>query len=67
MTIWIFTKRDTVLFDIYARFRKPYYGINYFETLLNVLLFIEKGPFAVINCSRQNESVKSATGCTHRI
>ncbi|KYN19187.1 hypothetical protein ALC57_08481 [Trachymyrmex cornetzi] len=54
-------KRYAVLFDMYARFRKAYYGINSFETLLNVLLFIEKGPFTVIDCSRQNESVKSAT------
>ncbi|KYN09368.1 hypothetical protein ALC57_18526 [Trachymyrmex cornetzi] len=44
-----------------ARFRKAYYGINYFETLLNVLSFVEKGPFAVIDCSRQNVSVMSTT------
>ncbi|XP_018403529.1 PREDICTED: uncharacterized protein LOC108780350 [Cyphomyrmex costatus] len=54
-------KRYALLFDMYARFRKAYYGIDCFETLLNVLSFIEKGPFAVIDCSRQNESVKSAT------
>jgi len=54
-------KRYAVLFDMYTRFRKAYYGINCFETLLNVLSFVEKGPFVVIVCSRQNESVKSAT------
>ncbi|KYN29107.1 hypothetical protein ALC57_01470 [Trachymyrmex cornetzi] len=54
-------KRYAILFDMYARFRKAYYGIDCFETLLNVLSFTEKGPFAVIDCSRQNESVKSAT------
>ncbi|KYN50188.1 hypothetical protein ALC62_03756 [Cyphomyrmex costatus] len=54
-------KRYALLFDMYARFRKAYYGIDCFETLLNVLSFIEKGPFAVIDCSLQNESVKSAT------
>ncbi|XP_018393332.1 PREDICTED: uncharacterized protein LOC108772310 [Cyphomyrmex costatus] len=54
-------KRYALLFDMYARFRKAYYGIDCFETLLNVLSFIEKGPFTVIDCSRQNESVKSAT------
>ncbi|KYN15261.1 hypothetical protein ALC57_12516, partial [Trachymyrmex cornetzi] len=54
-------KRYAVLFDMYARFRKGYYGIDSFETLLNVLSFIEKGPFAVIDSSRQNVSVKSAT------
>ncbi|KYN15988.1 hypothetical protein ALC57_11767, partial [Trachymyrmex cornetzi] len=54
-------KRYAVLFDMYARFRKAYYGIDYFETLLNVLSFVEKGLFVVIDCSRQNESDKSAT------
>ncbi|KYN23488.1 hypothetical protein ALC57_04092, partial [Trachymyrmex cornetzi] len=54
-------KRYAVLFDMYARFRKAYYGIDSFETMLNVLSFIEKGSFIVIDCSRQNESVKSAT------
>ena len=54
-------KRYAVLFDIYACFRRVYYGIDCFETLLNVFSFIEKGSFVVIDCSRQNESVKSAT------
>ncbi|KYN09254.1 hypothetical protein ALC57_18634 [Trachymyrmex cornetzi] len=44
-----------------ARFRRAYYGNDCFETLLNVLSFIEEGPFVVIDCSRQNESVKGAT------
>jgi len=52
-------KRDTLSCLIY--FCKTYYEINCFETLLNVLSFIEKGPFTVIDCSRQNESVKSTT------
>ncbi|KYQ56132.1 hypothetical protein ALC60_04955 [Trachymyrmex zeteki] len=54
-------KRYAVLFDMYARFRRAYYGIDCFETLLNVLSFTKEGPFVVIDCSRQNESVKSAT------
>ncbi|XP_018398463.1 PREDICTED: uncharacterized protein LOC108776362 [Cyphomyrmex costatus] len=33
-------KRYALLFDMYARFRKAYYGIDCFETLLNVLSFI---------------------------
>ncbi|XP_018399370.1 PREDICTED: uncharacterized protein LOC108777072 [Cyphomyrmex costatus] len=37
-------KGYALLFDMYARFRKAYYGIDCFETLLNVLSFIEKGP-----------------------
>ena len=54
-------KRYAVPFDMYAHFRRAYYGIDCFETLLNVLSFVEKGPFVVIDCSRQNKSVKSAT------
>ena len=52
-------KRYAVLFDMYAR--RAYYGIDCFETLLNVLSFVEKKPFMVIDRSRQNESIKSAT------
>ncbi|KYN13967.1 hypothetical protein ALC57_13828 [Trachymyrmex cornetzi] len=48
-----------VLFDMYAHFREAYYGID-FETMLNMFSFVEKGPFAVIDCSR-NESVRSTT------
>jgi len=39
-------KGYAILFDMYARFLKAYYGINCFKTLFNVLSFIEKGPFA---------------------
>lgn len=49
------------LFDMYARFRKSYYGYDCYETLLTVSAFITKGPFVVIDCSRQNESIKSGT------
>jgi len=40
--------RYAILFDMYARFRKAYYGYDCY-------------PFVVIDCSRQNESIKSAT------
>ena len=53
--------RYAVLFDMYARFRKAYYGYDSFDTLCTVVTFLTKGPFVVIDCSRQNESVKSAT------
>ena len=53
-------KRYAVLFDMYAHFRRAH-GIDCFEMLLNIFSFVEKGPFVVIVCSRQNESVKSAT------
>ena len=49
-------KRYAVLFDMSARFRKAYYEINCFETLLNMLSFIDKRPFAVIDCHKTNPS-----------
>jgi len=53
-------KKYAVLFDMYARYRRVYYGTDCSEILFNVLSFIEKGPFVIIDCSRQNEFVKSA-------
>ena len=58
-----FVKRDTptclICTRVFVKHNRE--RINCFETLLNVLSFIEKGPLAVIDCSRQNESVKSTT------
>ena len=53
--------RFAILYDMYARFRKSYYGCEDDETLLTVAEFLRRGPFTVIDCSRQNESVKNAT------
>jgi len=53
--------RYAILFDMYARFRKAYYGYDCYETLLTVVTFLTNGPFVVIDCARQNESIKSAT------
>ncbi|XP_039303450.1 uncharacterized protein LOC120359324 [Solenopsis invicta] len=53
--------RYSILFDMYQRFRKSYYGRDCYDTLLNVVTFLQRGPFTVIDCSRQNESIKSAT------
>jgi len=53
-------KKYAVLFDMYARYRRAYYGTDCSEILFNVLSFTEKGPFVIIDCSRQNEFVKSA-------
>ncbi|XP_053976343.1 uncharacterized protein LOC128875055 [Hylaeus volcanicus] len=53
--------RYAILFDMYARFRKVYYGYDCYETLCNTNNFLLHGPFVVIDCSRQNESIKSAT------
>jgi len=46
---------------MYAHFRKAYYGYDCYETLLTVITFLTNGPFVVIDCSRQNESIKSTT------
>ena len=51
--------RYAILFDMYQRFRKSYYGRDCYDTLLNVTTFLERGPFVVIDCSRQNESIKN--------
>ncbi|XP_025263447.1 uncharacterized protein LOC112637610 [Camponotus floridanus] len=50
-----------VLYDAYARFRRSYYGSASDETLLTVNKFLYCGPLLVIDCSRQNEVVRSAT------
>ena len=50
-----------VLYDMYAKFRRSYYGGESAEALLNLREFADHGPFVVIDCSRQNELVKSAT------
>ncbi|XP_026825290.1 uncharacterized protein LOC113561901 [Ooceraea biroi] len=54
-------KRYAILYDMYARFYKSYYGSNHDEVLLPIDKFGFCGPFVVIDCSRQSESVKTAT------
>ncbi|RLU25247.1 hypothetical protein DMN91_003340 [Ooceraea biroi] len=54
-------KRYAILYDMYARFYKSYYRGNYDEVLLPIDKFGFCGPFVVIDCSRQSESVKTAT------
>nr|XP_012234650.1 PREDICTED: uncharacterized protein LOC105679297 [Linepithema humile] len=51
--------RYAILYNMYARFRKAYYGQD--DTYLDIDEFSKTGPFVVIDCSRQNDSVKSAT------
>ena len=50
-----------ILYDMYVKFQKTYYGYNNRDALLSVAEFNVNGPFVVIDCSRQNESIKSAT------
>jgi len=51
--------RFAILYDMYTRFRKVYYGCE--DTYLDIDDFRRFGPFVVIDCSRQNDSIKSAT------
>ncbi|XP_026827657.1 uncharacterized protein LOC113562422 [Ooceraea biroi] len=53
--------RSAILYEMYSRFRNAYYGCDCDETFLTTINFLIRGPFVVIDCSRQNESVKSAT------
>ncbi|XP_077276983.1 uncharacterized protein LOC143905438 [Temnothorax americanus] len=51
---------DTSRFD-YCKLTNGYYGYEYLEPSLTVSTFLRNGPFVIIDCSRQNESVKNAT------
>lgn len=48
-----------ILYDMYAKFAKSYYGNG--EPLFDYESFILYGPVVAIDCSRQNDTVKSAT------
>lgn len=53
-------KRYGVLYDMYARFQSSYYGkMN--TPLLDPEQFATKAPIVIIDCSKQNESVKSSS------
>ncbi|XP_077260480.1 uncharacterized protein LOC143896451 [Temnothorax americanus] len=50
-----------VLYEMYAKFRGAYYGDGRDNALLSPREFARVASLVVIDCSRQNESVKSAT------
>ncbi|XP_050452217.1 uncharacterized protein LOC126851924 [Cataglyphis hispanica] len=50
-----------VLYDMSSKFRKTYYGCNKDGVLFSLVKFKTYGPIIIIDCSRQNESIKSAT------
>ncbi|XP_024881475.1 uncharacterized protein LOC112460820 [Temnothorax curvispinosus] len=50
-----------VLYEMYAKFRGAYYGNDRDDALFSPREFARVAPLAVIDCFRQNESVKSAT------
>jgi len=49
-----------MLYDMYATFQSAYYGKDTAEPMLNKKDFISKVPLIVIDCSKQNESLKNA-------
>ncbi|XP_011859406.1 PREDICTED: uncharacterized protein LOC105556907 [Vollenhovia emeryi] len=61
MNLDIDNNKFAILYDMYAKFQRSYYGRKLDDAYLNVQSFITSGPFVVIDCSRQNEAVKSAT------
>ncbi|XP_071577997.1 uncharacterized protein [Temnothorax nylanderi] len=50
-----------VLYEMYAKFRGAYYGDSRDDALFSPREFARVAPLVVIDCSRQNEAVKSAT------
>lgn len=52
--------RYSVLYDMYARFQSSYYGSTN-QPLLSPEQFQSKAPIVIIDCSKQNESVKTST------
>jgi len=57
--------RCSILYDTYTRFCKNYYVYDYLEPNQIVTSFRYNGPFVIIDCFRQNESIKSATVDVH--
>ncbi|XP_014486019.1 PREDICTED: uncharacterized protein LOC106750293 [Dinoponera quadriceps] len=53
--------RFALLHDMYAKFRKTYYGREIADVYLPIDKFLQLSPITVIDCSRQNESIKSGT------
>lgn len=53
-------KRYTLLYDMYARFQTSYYGKTN-TPLMDPDKFASDSPIVVIDCSKQNESLKSST------
>ncbi|XP_077256500.1 uncharacterized protein LOC143894232 [Temnothorax americanus] len=53
--------RWAIRYNMYARFCKSYYRYEYLEPSFTVSTFLRNGPFVIIDCSCQNESVKNAT------
>ncbi|XP_069354074.1 uncharacterized protein [Maniola hyperantus] len=48
----------SLLYEMYSRFRQSYYNLPV-DPLLDLLTFKEKAPLFVIDCTRQNENLKT--------
>lgn len=48
----------SILYEMYVKFRQSYFGKDA-DPLLNLQEFINKAPLFVIDCSRQNDSIKT--------
>ncbi|XP_071629480.1 uncharacterized protein [Temnothorax longispinosus] len=55
------SNKFAVLYEMYAKFRGAYYGDSRDNALFSPREFARVAPLVVIDCSRQNEFVKSAT------
>jgi len=53
--------RWSILYGTYARFYRNYYGYDYLEPNQTVTFYRHNGPFVIIDCSLQIESIKNAT------
>jgi len=51
-----------LLYDMYSRFQTVYHGKEA-EPLLSKADFLNYAPLVVIDCSKQNELLKTASGC----
>nr|CAI5845298.1 unnamed protein product [Callosobruchus analis] len=59
---FIFEKSHvSLLYEMFASFQQSYYYKQSSEPCLNLKQFIERAPMVVIDCSRQNESLKSGS------
>lgn len=48
----------SILYEMYANFRQSYYN-SCIDPLLNLDTFLKKAPLFVIDCSRQNDTIKT--------
>ena len=53
--------RFALLYDMYARFQHTYYNRHNVDPVLSPTKFLSKAPLYVIDCSRQDESLKSSS------